>query len=102
MSRPTIIFFAFLLVSFSNKQDKSVPTDIVVGQTNYSQEIEDRIKQVEQNIGFIKFQIEGQPNDYFGDSDPSVSVEVDPPLFHQLKNNKSGFKVKQISGYFFS
>ena len=40
--------------------------------------------------------------DYFGDSDPSVSVEVDPPLFHQLKNNKSGFKVKQISGYFFS
>ena len=46
--------------------------------------------------------LQGSPSDYFGDSDPSVSVEVDPPLFHQLKNNKSGFKVKQISGYFFS
>jgi hypothetical protein len=32
------------------------------GQTNYSKEVEERIRQVEQNVSFVKFQIEGKPN----------------------------------------
>ena len=49
------VFILFLFPAFLFAQKPFAPA-------NYSNEVEDRIKQVEQNIGFIRFQIEGRPN----------------------------------------
>ncbi|MGP8217784.1 MAG: serine hydrolase domain-containing protein [Bacteroidia bacterium] len=63
-----IIFFALLLVLYSDSQtseryitNPTVKTDTLIHATTYPKEVEDRIKQVEENVSFVKFQIKGMP-----------------------------------------